>query len=207
MTINTITNQKLSSLSKIIILFSLLASSLYAEAKVYVGSSVGYFHETFNNEASGNSTGSNMARLKLGYGEREAYAIEFSLDYIDNKSTTFSGTNGSDEAKYGLNIELVKAFDWDLFILPYFKAGFGGGFLDVNIADNGATAPETINNLTYSSLNLGLGFFIPLSETFDFEVGYDYKSISYEQKDKTEPLENQVNSNANIAYLGFNVRF
>jgi len=205
LTINKVQNKQFSGLAKAIILISILTISLYAEAKMYVGTSVGYSHEAFSDEISGSDAGSNMAKFKIGYGEREAYAIEFSLDYIDNQSTSFSGVNGSDGAKYGLNVEFMKAFDFDISILPYFKAGFGAGFLDVNDAYN--ADGDAINSLTYSSLNLGLGFLVPVNEHFDFEIGYDYKSVSYEKADKTDPLVNAVKSNINAVYVGFNVRF
>jgi len=205
LTIDTVQNKQFSGLTKTIILFSILTISLYAEAKVYVGTSVGYTHEAFNDDLAGSDAGSNMAKFKIGYGEREAYAIEFSLDYIDNQSTTFSGANSSDGAKYGLNVEFMKAFDFDIFVLPYFKAGFGAGYLDVHNAydENG----DAVNSLTYSSLNLGLGFLVPVNEHFDFEIGYDYKAVSYEKSNKTDPLTNAVKSNMNAVYAGFNVRF
>lgn len=207
MTINKVQNRQLNGLSKIIILFVLLATSLYAESKIYVGTGLGYTFETFSDDISGNDAGSNLAKFKIGYGEREAYAIEFSLNYIDNQSTTFSASNSSDGAKYGLNVELMKAFDFDIFILPYFKAGFGAGFLNVSGLDDGAASPKAVKSLRYSSLNLGLGFLIPINEHFDFEIGYDYKSVSYEKPDKTDPLVNQVKSNSNAGYIGFNARF
>ena len=179
---------------KKIILFSLLITSLYSDAKVYMGISGGYLNETFDDDAS-TTASAEMAKFKIGYGIREAYAVEFSVDYLKNDSNIFS-TTGQDGDKYGLNVELVKAFDWDIFINPYFKAGFGAGYFNIE--------HESENLLNYGSYNLGIGFFIPMNEHFDFELGYDYKYISYE---KIESTNSDINSNMHGAYAGFNVRF
>ena len=177
---------------KKIILLSLLLTSLYSDAKIYVGANAGYMHEAFSDDAD-TTNSAEMAKFKIGYGVREAYAVEFSLDYLKNKSDIFSH---NDSDKFGLNVELVKAFDWNIFINPYFKAGFGAGFFDLENAQK--------SSLNYGSFNLGLGFFIPINEDFDFEIGYDYKYISYE---KLEATDTDINSNINGAYAGFNVRF
>ncbi|MBU1658602.1 porin family protein [bacterium] len=179
---------------KKIILFLLLISSLYSDAKVYIGSSYGFLNEDYTNGIDAVSS-AQMAKLKVGYGDRDAYAIEFSLEYIENNSKIFSA---NDKEKYGFNVELVKALDFDIMINPFFKAGFGAGFLNVERA-----IQKTIN---YSSFNLGAGFFIPLNEHFDFEVGYDYKYLTYEGVD-TIAEKISYESNVNVAYIGFNVRF
>lgn len=152
-------------------------------------------NETFSDTLSTTSS-AETAKFKIAYGERKAFAVEFSLDYLKNESTVFSTAPGVDGDKYGLNVELVKAFDWDIFVFPYFKAGFGAGYFDIE--------HETKNSLNYSSFNLGLGCFIPINAHFDFEVGYDYKYISYEKIEKTSE---SINSNMHGAYAGFNVRF
>jgi hypothetical protein len=177
---------------KKIILFLLLITSLYADAKVYMGVSGGYLNESVSNDES-TSASSETAKFKIGYGQREAYAVEFSIDYIKNETTIFS-TTGEDSDKIGMNVELVKSFDWDIYIIPYFKAGFGSGTFDIK-SDDG-------DSINYGSFNLGLGFFVPINEHFDFEVGYDYKYVSYEEISDT-----QLNSHMNGAYAGFNVRF
>ena len=184
---------------KKIVLFLLLMSSLFAEAKVYFGANYGTFEEEFltNTEASSST---NIATIKAGYGVREAYAVEISLEYIDNQSKIFSSDSNVDVdgTKYGMNVNLLKAFDLDIYLLPYMKMGFGAGFFDINRVLQ--------NRLFYSSFNLGTGIFIPINENLDFEIGYEYKYTSYESVDI---IAKQINhkSNANIAYFGFNVRF
>jgi hypothetical protein len=180
---------------KKIIIFSLLLTSLYSDAKIYTGLSVGYLNEEFSNALSTTSS-AEMAKLKIGYGIREAYAIELSFDYLKNESSIFSRNGEKDNDKYGINIELVKAFDWDIYINPYFKAGFGAGYLKLEESSQ--------DSLNYGTFNLGLGFFIPINEHFDFEVGYDYKYVSYE---KFIVTGKDINSNMHGAYLGLNARF
>lgn len=184
---------------KIIILFLLLINTLFAEAKLYLGSNYGIFEEKFTNEIEATSS-TQIAKVKLGYGVREAYAIELSLEYIENQSKIFSSNNelNSDGDKYGINVDLIKAFDLDILILPYLKAGFGSGWFDIQ--------RELQNRLFYSSFNLGTGIFIPISENFDFELGYEYKYTSYESVD-TIAKKLSYQSNTNIAFFGFNVRF
>ena len=185
---------------KIIILFLLLINTtIFAEVKLYVGSNYGTYEEKFTNEVDATSS-TEIAKVKIGYGVREAYAIELSLEYIDNKSKIFSSDNSSDldGDKYGLNVDLIKAFDLDILTLPYIKAGFGSGWFDID--------RELQNRLFYSSFNLGTGIFIPINENFDLELGYEYKYISYESIDTIADKLN-YESNINIAYVGFNVRF
>ena len=180
---------------KKIVLFLLIVSSTYAEdLKLYVGSSIGLYNETFTDNVDAKSSSYDV-KFKVGYGNQKGYAIEFSIDYIDNKSKIFSY---DDDTKYGFNVELLKAFDWDIYVYPFFKAGFGAGFLDINRV--------TQKTLNYGSYNLGIGMFIPVDKNFDFEIGYDYKYISYEGIDLIAST-NKYKSNFNRAYLGFNVRF
>ncbi len=179
---------------KKIILFLLLLTSLYSDAKIYIGTGGGYLEESFSN-SSFKTNSAETAKFKIGYGIREAYAIEFSFNYLKNDSNNFSA---DDSDKFGLNVELIKAFDWDIFINPYFKGGFGAGYFKI---DN-----TTKSSLSYGSYNLGLGFFIPINEHFDFEIGYDYKYLSYEKLNKATTSED-ISSNMHGTYLGFNVRF
>ena len=63
---------------------------------------------------------------------------------------------------------------------------------------------EDKDALNFSSFNAGLGFFIPVNEYLDFEVGYGYKYTSYEKLNSTS---DSLNSHVNIGYLGLNIRF
>ncbi len=180
---------------KKIILFSLLLTSLYADAKVYMGVGGGIYNETLDNPTE-TSISSNMARVKVGYGVREAYAIEFSVDYVDNSEFLFDDNDG---ARYGLNVELIKAFDWGIYINPFIKAGFGMGYMETTIKDGE-------DSLSYGTFNLGLGTFIPMGEHLDLEVAYDYKYTSY-QKVQQLSDEDIQKSMSHTGYIGVNVRF
>jgi len=182
-------------LKKTILLLLIISSLLYAEATVYFGTGYAYTSEAIQYENFNQTINNNAARLKIGYGDRDAYAIEFSLDYIDNKSSIFDEGDGK---KYGFNIELLKAWNFNIFANPFLKAGFGSGYLET---------PADIHNasLTYGSWNLGAGFFIPINKNFDIEVAYEYKYISYQKLDNN--LTINPTSSLNVGYIGINYRF
>ena len=179
---------------KKIILFLLLLTSLYSDAKIYMGVGGGVYSETLDDEYSTNIT-ANMARVKIGYGIREAYAVEFSVDYVANSEELFAPDDGN---RYGFNVELIKAFDFGIYINPFVKAGFGMGYMETTIK------PDE-DSLSYGTYNLGVGTFIPLGEHLDLELGYDYKYTSYQKVSNAE--ENIQKSMSHTAYLGVNVRF
>ena len=187
---------------KKIALFTLLLSSLYGDSKIYLGLGYGLYNENLTYENNNyqkvqNDISPDFFGLKVGYGDRAAYAIEFSLDYINNNEELFQANDG---AKYGLNIDLLKAFDFNIYVLPFAKVGFGAGVLDSDIdADDG--------KLYYGSFNAGGGIFIPLNETLDFEVSYDYRYINYEKLQGRSVNDYTSTSHINMFYVGINTRF
>jgi len=183
-------------LKKIILFFSLL-SSLYAESTFYVGVNYGAFDEEFSELDASSST--SIATLQFGYGDIKAYAVEFSLDYSKNRSKIFSSASSTpfDGDKYGFNVSLLKAFDFD-YALPFIKIGFGTGYLEID---------RTLqDSLSYGSFQLSVGSYIPLNNSFDIELGYEIKHISYEAID-TITTNTSYNSVQNRAYLGINYRY
>ena len=180
---------------KKIALLLLISSLLFAQSKIYLGTGYAYNKEDISYNGSSISVNNNAARLKIGYGDREAYAVEFSLDYVDNNKKIFDANDGK---KYGFNVELLKAFDFGIYINPFFKAGFGAGYLDT---------PADVHNgsLTYGTFNLGTGMFIPINEHFDIEVAYEYKNVSYQKLDNN--LTYSPSSSLHIGYVGVNFRF
>jgi len=175
---------------KKILLFLLITSALYSEAKIYMGASYGSYDESFADETL--KTNNNpLIKLKVGYGVREAYAVEFSVDYTQVDS------NSTDVNRYGLNVDLVKAFDFP-YINPFLKAGFGTGYVET----------ASYGKLTFGSFNLGAGLYIPINEHMDIELGYEYRNLSYERVDDPNGSTTQeITSHVNIAYGGLNVRF
>ena len=182
---------------KKILFITLLASSLFAQAKIYMGFGYNLYSESYSYSASAlPDTVDNALRLKAGYGIRDSYAVEFSLDYIDHAQYAQNKQTG--KAKYGFNVSLLKAFDFGIFINPYIKAGFGTGIID--------NFGEAEKSLTYGSFDLGTGFFIPMGEDYDIEVAYEYRNLSYQKQDQlNSTIQNR--SHVNTAYLGINLRF
>jgi len=182
-------------LKKIALLLLFASSVLLAEAKIYVGTGYAYNAETLS--STNKTITNNAARIKIGYGDRKAYAFEFSVDYVDNNSKIID-QNQSDGKKYGFNVELLKAWDFGIYVNPFLKAGFGAGYLD--------TKADTLNkSLTYGTFNLGAGVFIPLSEHFDIELAYEHKNLSYQKTDNAS--NSNESSTLNIGYIGINARF
>ena len=174
---------------------TLFISSLYADAKIYVGAGTGLFNEKFSSIEATND--SNLASIKIGYGRRDSYAVEFSVDYIGKDSNIYSSNDGD---KIGYNIDLIKAFDLGIYINPYLKAGFGAGYFNVT--------SDRIDDINYGSFNLGFGTYIPINESFDFEVGYSYRNTSYERSDTRSSSDSKSYlSHVNIIYTGVNFRF
>ena len=180
-------------MKKSLLISLLLFTSLYSDAKTYIGFNYGVFNEKFNNLEAENSA--QTISLKVGYGDIKAYAIEFSVDRVQNDSNIFSKNDGN---KYSLNIELIKAFDFDTFANPFFKIGFGTSRLKID--------RKVQNNLYSGSFNLGFGSFFPITSNIDLEIGYNYRYITYEKLDN---ISNKISyeSNVNIIYSGLNVRF
>jgi opacity protein-like surface antigen len=173
----------------------MISSLLFADSKIYFGTGYAYNSETVSYQGWNKTFTNNAARVKVGYGDREAYAVEFSLDYVDNNKEIFGPNDGK---KYGFNVELLKAFDFGIYVNPFFKAGFGAGYMDT---------PADLNNgsLTYGSFNLGAGLFIPMGEHFDIELAYEYKGLSYQKLDSN--LTVSPDSSLHIGYVGVNFRF
>jgi len=176
-------------LKKIILLSLLLSSLALGESKIYMGTGYAYSNAqtNFANSPLEETTNADVIRVKAGYGMREAYAVEFSIDYIT-----------SDPKKYAFDVSLIKAFDWDIYVNPFAKLGFGAGILD--------NRDNADKSLTYGTFNMGGGLYIPINENFDVELSYEYKNRSYQKVDENDGTESRT-SHVNIAYLGLNVRF
>ncbi|MDF1882430.1 outer membrane beta-barrel protein [Sulfurimonas sp. SAG-AH-194-C21] len=182
---------------KKIILFTLLATSLFAQAKVYMGLGYNLYNESYSYSASAlPDTSDNALRLKFGYGIRESYAVEFALNYIEHAS--YNETPEAGKAKYGFNIALMKAFDLGIYVNPFIKIGFGAGVID--------TSGLSTQSLAYGSFDAGTGFFIPINDFSDFEIAYEYKNLSYEKQDELDSTIQNA-SHVNSLYFGYNIRF
>ncbi len=168
----------------------LLFTSLYSEATLYFGTNYGVVNEKFTNN-KGTKSASQSLNINFGYGDINAYAINFGVDIIKSKESTISNKDGK---QYNFNIDLIKAFNFDIFMNPFFQAGFGMGNMKV--------ASSTQNSLGYGSLNLGAGIFIPINHYFNIEIGYKYKYLSYERFE-----EKSYKSHQNTIYSGVSFRY
>lgn len=176
-------------MKKITLFLLLFTTFLLGESKLYIGTGVGYADVVTKTSSSAQEEkfGEDTLRLKIGYGDIKAYAVEFSADYMN-----------SDPKKYAFDISVLKAFDLDIYVNPFAKVGFGGGVLD--------NRDNTDKSLTYGSFNLGGGIFIPISEYFDAELAYEYKNRSYQKIDENDGTESRT-SHVNFVYLGLNFRY
>jgi len=174
-------------LKKIILILLSLTTFAAAQSQIYTGFGYGYFNTDMKNADTDTkeSITANAARFKIGYGSREAYAVEFSLDYID-----------SNPKRYGFDIALIKSYDFDIYVNPFAKVGFGAGILD--------NRESTAQSLRYGSFNLGGGLYVPLGEHSDIELSYEYKNISYQRE---ESQNSNATGNTNNLYIGFNIRY
>ena len=187
-------------MKKYIFLFLLLSYTvLFARTNVYVGLGLSRVVETLQPYLSyvpqKRDVVNTELSMKIGYGHRDSYAAELSLDYLQNHSKVYGQ---GDAQKLGFNVSVLKAYDFGIYVNPFLKAGFGAGTLKTNV--------DNINqSLTYGNFHLGGGFFIPLSSQMDVELAYQYQYISYEKID----LENAAypKSHLNGVYAGFNIRF
>lgn len=182
-------------MKKTILLLLFISSLLFADSKIYLGAGYAYTQE--NLERTNHTISNNAARVKIGYGDRDAYAVEFSLDYVDNHSKIINQTD-NDGKKYGFNIELLKAWDFNIYVNPFLKAGFGAGYLETD-------ADVHNQSLTYGTFNLGGGIFIPLNKHLDIEVAYEHKNLSYQKTDSANSYNDKAT--LNIGYIGVNTRF
>ncbi len=179
---------------KKIILFTLFVSSLYSDAKIYMGANYGYYNEEFTSPLDAQSS-SEVMGIKIGYGDRKAYAVEFIIETSKTESKIFSN---NDKNKYSMNMNLIKSFALGIYINPFFKAGIGAGTLKIN--------RQLQDRVDFGSFNLGLGTYIPLGENLEIELGYTYKYLSYGTIN-TIVEQTSYQSNINTFYAGFNVRF
>ena len=182
-------------MKKLGLLFLILSSLLYAEATIYFGAGYEYNNEIVSYDSMEETVNNNALKIKAGYGDRDAYAIEFAVNYVDNRSSIFDTNDGK---KYGFDITLLKAWNLGFVFNPYLKAGFGAGYLET---------PADLHNgsLTYGSFNLGAGCFIPVDKHTDIELAYEYKNVSYQKLDLNSTLT--PSSHLNTLYIGVNFRF
>ena len=185
-------------MKRLLPLYFFIISSLYGfnyDVKFYMGVGGGIQSETISNEGYDASNAPSYGAIKFGYGDIRAYAVELVLNYIDNKSNIFSP---NDQVRYGADVMFLKSFRFTKLLYPYIRAGMGAGEMKVErVLENKAA---------YSSYNIGLGVFLPLTRHIDLETAYEYRYASYQSIDLIADKLN-LTSHINQIYFGINYRF
>jgi len=184
-----------------ILLTALVSTALWAEAGIYLGAGGTIYNEDFTFESPGFSPNEMSAtyqggKIKIGYGDRKAYAVEFSLSYGEYDKNIFSDNDGE---QFFVDIDIVKAFDFDIYAYPFIKFGFGAGKLTIDRQLN--------SSVTSGSFQAGGGFFIPLfGSDFELEASAVYRWKNFEGIDFVgDPAE--IDSTVIEPYIGLGYRF
>ena len=190
---------------KIIIILTFSVLSLFGSdnVKAYIGFGGGILNESLNHispivKTQKKDDSSAFASIKIGYGDIRAYAIELSINYIQNRSDIFST---DDKDRFGADIMFVKAFNFTKFFYPFARVGFGAGEMRIKQG-----TPIQRTKTAYSSYNLGGGVFYPLYSSFDIELSYEYRYMSYQSYTENN-TSYRPKSHLNQFYIGFNYRF
>jgi len=182
------------------VLTLLIAAVAWADAGPYFGVGATGGSETFTVSNPGVPKREETALLqaaavKFGYGEMEAYAIEFLLGYGRYDQNIFS-TNDRDY--FFFDLSLIKAFETPWKIFPFIKVGFGTGELSVERAST--------QSLSSGSWFGGGGVYWPLGMGFDLETSVVYKLQRWQGLDMIG-AEVTTYSRRIEPYVGINWRF
>jgi len=183
----------------VLILF-LTPMLLFSEATVNFGAGAVSTTEYFTlTDADGSSQDTkaifSAVKLKAGYGDIRAYAIEIGLGFGGYDKNIFSD---QDAQMIYLDVAFVKAFDVGWSIYPFFKVGFGAGDLAID---------RTLqNSLGNSALFAGGGVFVDIGVDFDLEFALLFQNRSWESIDYVGSKE-RSSSRSVEPYIGVNYRF
>ena len=184
-----------------ILLTAILSVTLWAEAGIYIAAGGTVFNEDFTFNSEGFATNEMSAvyqggKFKIGYGDRNAYAIEVGLSYGEYDKNIFSDDDG---AQIFVDIDIIKAFDFDIGFYPFIKFGFGAGNLKIDrILDSSVAS---------GSFQAGGGFFLPLfGSDFELEASAVYRWKHFEGIDLVgDPAD--IESTVLEPYIGLGYRF
>jgi len=181
-----------------LLLLSLFFFSLLAEPAGYIGISIEDSTELFLLDGETRDASAPQYKVKAGYGDIAGYAVEASFSYMDYKTNIFSAPTGDDGAALMLDITLYKGWDLGYDLYPYLDVGIGMGDMRVD--------RQLEDSLTFSSFNFGGGIRYVINNTYDFDIGLNYKlrtwqtiSLVSEKVDVTSHLINP--------YIGINFHF
>ncbi len=180
---------------RILFVLSFLYLSLFAEAAGYIGLSVEDSTEFFVLGDRTIDASTPQYKIKAGYGDIGGYAVEAAFSYMDYATDVFSVNDG---AALMLDITLYKGWDVGNNFYPYLDVGIGMGDMKVQ--------RQLEESLTFSSFNFGAGIRYVMNETYDFDVGLNYKLRSWQTISLVSD-EIDVTSHLVNPYIGINYHF
>lgn len=178
----------------------LAAAALQAAPGVYLGLGGVSTTEYFTVKNPGTASREDKAMLqavqvKAGYGDITAYAVELDFGYGYYDKNIFS----VDDSYYiYADLSLIKAFDFDIGVYPFFKLGFGTGELEIR--------RSTADSVSSGNFFGGIGFYWPLAWGFDLEASAVYRAKSWEDLWMVGAVT-ESSSHTVEPYVGFNYRF
>ena len=180
---------------RIIFVLSLLYLSLFAETAGYIGLSIEDSTEFFVLDERTVNASTPQYKIKAGYGDIGGYAVEAAFSYTDYATNVFSENDG---AALMLDITLFKGWDVGHNFYPYLDVGIGMGDMKVE--------RQLEKSLTFSSFNFGGGVRYVISNTYDFDIGFNYKLRTWETISLVADSIN-VTSHLVNPYIGINYHF
>ncbi|MDA3946506.1 MAG: outer membrane beta-barrel protein [Helicobacteraceae bacterium] len=181
---------------RILLVLSLLCISLFAEPSGYIGISIEDSTEFFTLKGSDTINASApQYKIKAGYGEISNFAVEAAFSYMDYSTNVFSS---NDSAALMLDITLYKGWDMGYNLYPYLGVGIGMGAMKVE--------RQLEDSLSFSSFNFGGGVRYGISQTYDFDIGVNYKLRTW-QTISLVSEDVKVTSHLVNPYIGINYHF
>ena len=173
----------------------LLYLSLFAEASSYLGFSIEDSTEFFVLGDETRNASTPQYKFKAGYGDIGGYSVEASFSYMDYATNIFSDNDGR---ALMLDITVYKGWDVGYNFYPYLGVGIGMGDMKVDrILED---------SLSFSSFNFGGGLRYVISNTYDFDLGLNYKLRTWQTisliADKVNVTSHLINP-----YIGINYHF
>ena len=180
---------------RILLLLSFLYLSLFAEAKGYIGLSIEDSTEFFVINGENKDASTPQYKVKAGYGDISRYSVEASFSYMDYATNIFSDNDGY---ALMLDITLYKGWNPGYNLYPYLDVGIGMGKMIVE---------RTLeDSLTFSSFNFGGGIRYVINDTYDFDIGLNYKLRTWQTISLvTDSID--VTSHLVNPYIGINFHF
>ena len=180
---------------RILLVLPLLYLSLFAEAAGYIGLSIEDSTEFFVLDDRTIDASTPQYKIKAGYGDIGGYSVEAAFSYMDYATNVFSENDGM---ALMLDITLFKGWDVGYNFYPYLDVGIGMGDMKVE--------RQLEESLTFSSFNFGGGVRYVINNTYDFDLGINYKLRTWQTISLVSEKVN-ITSHMVNPYIGINYHF